>query len=153
MSSLDLALSAFMLLGSGKEPCANQLLPAGKHLMPWCCRIQTTRLWWMWMDSNHQCFLCHGFTVRCLQPIRHTHPKGRPWAVPVLRSWIPYGRGIAIASSWIVSSLYFNYNTVEKRRAISNFVLCVLPRFSLHQNIYYTLLVTNNQAKIFCGFG
>ncbi len=77
----------------------------------------------------------------------------KPWAVSVLRSWIPYGGGIAIASSWIVSSLYFNYNTVEKRRAISNFVLCVLPRFSLHQNIYYTLLVTNNQAKIFGGFG
>ena len=34
--------------------------------------------------ANHQCIMCHGLTVRCLQPIRRTCPKRTSW--PPFRS-------------------------------------------------------------------
>lgn len=63
------------------EALSYSILPQGsrsKEVARLMSYIETGYLWWMWMDSNHQCFLCHGFTVRCLQPIRHTHPKVGP---------------------------------------------------------------------------
>ena len=37
----------------------------GKDKAPQC---KCVSIWWMRMDSNHQRFLCHRFTVCCLQP-------------------------------------------------------------------------------------
>ena len=47
--------------GVGFEPTRKLLLPTGR--------------WWAGLDSNQQCFQCHGFTVRCLQTVRRTDPR------------------------------------------------------------------------------
>ena len=71
--------------------------------LPWAFGngLQYVLLWWVRMDSNHQRFLCHGFTARCLQPFGtrthiETHYRGSTYLSISLQPLTQVGQYVSI---------------------------------------------------------